>query len=138
MPPETVDLLLDGGAPFELAWPVEIQPGLPHRDDPRIGRQTLDLGSGVDIEDVRPGRMDCDGCVNPRIPVRSVDGKACGIKVVGHRDDPSDADGLGSIDNSGHGRSVVRTTGVEVRMCVDQRRQGLRGIGGGTVFAHAR
>lgn len=29
VPPETVDLLLDRGAPFELAWPVEIQPGLP-------------------------------------------------------------------------------------------------------------
>jgi hypothetical protein len=32
----------------------------------------------------------------------------------------------------------VCATRVEVRMGVDQRRQGLRGIGGGTVFAHAR
>jgi hypothetical protein len=66
------------------------------------------------------------------------DGNARGVVVVGHRDDPSDADGLGSIDYLGHGRSVMCTTRVEVRMGVDQRRQGLRGIGGGTVFAHAR
>jgi len=67
-----------------------------------------------------------------------VDGKSRGVEVVGHRDDSPDADCLGSIDYLGHGCSVMRTARVEVCMGVDQRRQGLRGIGGGTVFAHAR
>ena len=138
VPPETVDLLLDGGAPLELAGPVEVEPRLPHGNDSWIGRQPLDLGSRAGIENVCPGRMDCDGCVDSRIPMSRFNCKSRGIKVVGHRDDSSDADGLGSIDYFGHGHSVVRTTRVEVRMGVDQRRQGLRGIGGGTVFAHAR
>ncbi len=74
---------------------------------------------------------------HPLVPVGGLDRELRGIEIVGDRDHPPDSHRRGPIQDGGGGRGVVRAARIEMRVGVDERRERLRGFGGGTGFAHA-